>query len=198
MSNLAAVWEHVEKFVEQGFNLIPVREKAESINGREYGPKSAYDKWTKYQTERNTKSDLWDQVSRYDASCIAIICGAISGNLEVIDIDVKYNHGIDAILFSDIQRFYPELWPRLRIHKSPSGGYHILYRISDGIVPGNQKLAGRQKTEEELKAYPKPKEVNFLETRGEAGYVLAPPSMGYKVHQDVPVPLITWVESTRK
>ena len=74
-----------------------------------------------------------------------------------------------------------------------SGGYHIPYRCEEPI-PGNQKLAGRYATEEELKERPKNKTYNFLETRGEGGYVCAPPALGYSVVKDVPIPVLTMVE----
>src|SRR5690606_23960338 len=121
-----------------------------------------------------------------------IVSGVVSGNLECIDVDTKYYPGIDATLLADINKFYPTLFPRLRIHKTPSGGFHILYRILEHAPDGNIKLAGRMKTDAELekerglgKKNPA-KSVNFLETRGEGGYFLCPPSLGYSVHQDNP------------
>ncbi len=195
-TSLASVWNEVEKLLAQEISIIPVRDKDETnAAGETRVAKSPYGNWKKHQTTRITKQELWHQMdSQYSTTAIAIIAGKVSGNLEVIDIDSKYQHGIDAILFSDINNLYPELYKKLRIHRSPSGGYHILYRIAGGTVPGNVKLAGRAATDEELAKKPSEKTKNFLETRGEGGYVLAPPSMGYSVHQDKPIPTITWEE----
>lgn len=64
--------------------------------------------------------------------------------------------------------------------------------MSGGVIPGNEKLAGRCATEAELTLRPKTKTYNFLETRGEGGYAVAPPSLGYTVHQDTEIPTLTW------
>lgn len=137
-----------------------------------------------------SKEQLWHEMERHKTEAIGIICGSVSGNLEGIDADEKYMPGISARLFHDIQTLYPDLYPRLRIHGTPSKGFHILYRCAEGIE-GNMKLAGRPATQTELAAKPKTKVVNFLETRGEGGYLAGPPSLGYTVVQDVPIPDLT-------
>ncbi|MDQ1139461.1 bifunctional DNA primase/polymerase [Pedobacter agri] len=202
MITLSQVWSHVETFLADGISLIPVRDKDEKNKyGEVLVAKSTYGKWKEFQTRRMDKTELWRAMEERDTTAVAIICGKVSGNMEVIDIDVKYNPGIDAILFADLQSFYPDLFAKLRIHKTPSGGYHIIYRVDESHpVPGNLKLAGRMATDQEIQAQldrglKRPnKEVNFLETRAEGGYILAPPSLGYSVHQDHPIPLLSWEE----
>lgn len=202
MSNLSEVWGQVEELLDDGISLIAVRDKDEvSKYGDIYLAKTPYASWKEFQNRVINKDELWQIMENKDTSAVAIVCGNISGNIEVIDIDVKYKAGIDAILFKDIKTFYPDLFHRLRIHKTPSTGYHIIYRVEQGhSVPGNVKLAGRMASEEEIelqksRGVKRPsKEVNFLETRGESGYILAPPSLGYQVHQDMPIPVITWEE----
>ena len=124
-------------------------------------------------------------MDKFGTSSIAMICGKVSGNLEVVDIDSKYKAGCAAVLFADLNKLFPDLYQKLRIHKTPSGGYHILYRVEGDQVPPNQKLAGYKKDG---------KTINFLETRGEGGYILAPPSAGYVTQREIPVPIITWDE----
>jgi hypothetical protein len=189
---LSAIWSQVEKLIVDGISVIPVRDKHDPESGR--AAKTPFGSWKKYQDKALTKDELWHLMDYHNTEAVGTVCGKVSGNLEVIDIDVKFKLGIDAILFQDIKTLYPELFEKLRIHKSPSGGYHILYRISENVVPGNLKLAGRMATEEELLKDPKNKTYNFFETRGEGGYVLAPPSMGYSVHQENPIPVLTWEE----
>lgn len=173
-------------------SLIPVRDKQQGI----YNAKTPYAEWKQFQNRRAGKDELFTEMDKKDTNAVAIITGRISDNLEVIDIDSKYKEGISAMLFDSIEKFYPDLYKQLRIHKTPSGGYHILYRLMDGKADGNKKLAKRYKTPEELKKefdegkkQPQ-KTIAFLETRGEGGYILAPPSMGYSVHNDVPIPYI--------
>lgn len=183
-------WPQIEWLHSIGCSLIPVTDKQKG----DKPPKVPFKGWKEYQSIQIPLADLFSQLDEYDTSAVAIICGKVSGCLEIIDIDVKYKPGIDAILMSDIAKFYPDLFKRLRIHKTPSGGYHILYRIPGHDIPGNVKLAGRLKTAQELSVNPKGKTVNFLETRGEGGYAVAPPSLGYGVHQDQPIPELTWEE----
>jgi hypothetical protein len=195
MPTIQSIWDSVVKLLNDGISVIPIRDKDETNSeGKTLAKKSPYSSWTKYQSQIVTKEELWFLLEKFNTPAIATICGKISGNLEAIDIDVKWSAGIDKILFSEIKNIFPDLYKRLRIHQSPSGGYHILYRTESGVIPGNKKLASRPSTEEELKADPKSKTKCFIETRGEGGYVAAPPSVGYTIVQDVPIPVISWEE----
>lgn len=193
MSNtLSEVWGQVEKMLADGLSVIPVRDKQEG----EKPAKTPYYSWKKYQTTPYTKDELWHDMESKGTTAVSIICGKISGALEVIDVDIKFKGDAGIQLFNIIQDFNADLFKRLRIHRTPSGGFHLLYRIYNppDDLPGNLKLAGRKATEQELTDKPKVKIYNFLETRGEGGYILAPPSMGYTIHKDIPIPLITWQE----
>ena len=170
-------WPIIEQYLEQGLSIIPVYDSGEKAK------RPAIREWKQYQSTIIRPAELFTIMDQVDTQAVAIIAGAVSGNLEIIDIDVKNWYGIDATLFQAIQTLYPELWAQLRIHRSPSGGYHIIYRISDHEPDGNKKLC--HKAGSKLAA---------IETRGEGGYVLSPPSTGYTVFMDNPIHVITWAQ----
>lgn len=175
--SLTAVWQQVTDLLSVGVSIIPVRDKQIG----DEAPKTPYRLWKQYQTRRIELDELWHQMEAHGTTAVAIICGAVSGNLEAIDIDVKNWAGIDARLFEAIRASYPDLFSRLRIHSTPSGGFHILYRVERPTGIGNQKLATALSSTQA-----------GIETRGEGGYIVAPPSLGYQIHRDVPIPTITW------
>ncbi|MEY3120896.1 MAG: hypothetical protein RL548_1253, partial [Bacteroidota bacterium] len=165
MTPNAAISEAVKPiiyYLDNGISVIPVRDKPQTFNGREYPVKSAYP-WAKWQKELISKGELLHLMTdKYDTNGFGIVGGAVSGNFEIIDIDVKNWDGIDTRLFQDIRSIFPHLFDRLRIHQSPSKGYHILYRILDHTAEGNRKLAFKEGAKEAA-----------IETRGEGGYVVA-------------------------
>ena len=136
MSTLSEVWGQVEAMLSAGISVIPVRDREAVYQGRILKPKVPFKDWKIYQTHIITKEQLWHDLEQYNTSAVAMVCGKVSGNLEAIDIDVKYQPGIDAQLFAAIKDLYPDIGRRLRVHRSPSGGYHLLYR-TDSEVPGN-------------------------------------------------------------
>jgi len=147
--------------------------------------------WKPYQTTRLKEAEVEKVFTK--AQGIAIICGAVSGGLEVIDVDTKYD--LTGSLWDElkdlIQDSLPELYKRLVIAKSKSGGYHIYYRCKE--LGGSVKLANRETTPGERGYNPKDKVRVLIETRGEGGYIIAPPTPGYSYVQGDPqkIPLIT-------
>ena len=102
---------------------------------------------------------------------LGVITGSVNGNLEVIDIDTKNDTkgGIWKALKEEIENTLPALLGQFLIVQTKSGGYHIYYRSE--TIEGNLKLANNPKGEA------------ILETRGEGGYVVAPPTPGYTIIQ---------------
>ena len=96
-----------------------------------------------------------------DAVCI--VAGRVSGHLECIDFD---NHG--ELFDSWKKSVEPALFARLVVERTPSGGYHVLYRCSDSIS-GNLKLARGERCA---------KLATLIETRGEGGLFLCAPTPG--------------------
>lgn len=140
--------------------------------------KTAIHKWTRLQKEMITPDEIKAQLSEPAAKGLAIICGAISGGLEVIDVDLKYDITKDLWDRLTAKLKEAELFELFKISKTRNGGYHLLYRCE--VIEGNQPLASRPKTEHEQKDSPSKKGITLIETRGEAGYIVAPPSDGYE------------------
>ena len=111
---------------------------------------------------------------------LGVITGAVNGNLEVIDVDTKYDikGGIWEDLKKRIEDTLPHLLEQFLIVQTVSGGYHIYYRCE--TIAGNQVFAIREATPEEKLEKPKEKIKPLIETRGEGGYVVAPPTPNYK------------------
>jgi hypothetical protein len=94
---------------------------------------------------------------------VAIIGGAISGDLEVLDFDAA---AIFAPWCGTVSKLIPSLLARLPLGQTPSDGRHVYYRCP--IIKGNLKLAQRPNTEGRPET--------LIETRGEGGYAIIPPS----------------------
>lgn len=196
-TNLQAVWHEVENLLNQNISVIPVRDRDEVFGGKIFGVKTPYKTWKEYQLRIIERGDLWNQMHERNTTAIAMVCGAISGNLEVIDFDVKYKAGIDAIVVAALNDLYPDIMAKIRVHRTPSGGTHLVYRITDHEVPASAHLAERPATEEELEldlSRNKKKSRCFIETRGTGGLATAPPSLGYAIIKNIPVQQLTWTE----
>lgn len=113
---------------------------------------------------------------------IAVLCGVVSGNLECIDIDEKYN--VDDIPLLErfvalVEKQAPGLIDRLVHETSVNGGHHFVYRCN--TIERSRKLARRNPTEQELEKNSKAQSLTLIETRGEGGYIVCHPSPGYKL-----------------
>lgn len=149
--------------------------------------KKAVMAWKPYQSNIPTDQQLEAMFTNPATKGLAIICGAVSGNLEVIDIDCKY--GINFEDYANrIKEANQDLYNKLYIIETVSKGYHIYYKCE--FIEGNKKLAQRHPTEDEKSANPMSGPAVLIETRGEAGYVCAPPSHGYKLIQGQEIPVI--------
>ena len=133
----------------------------------------AIGKWKQYQQRLPLPAELTAWPFN-DSLCI--ICGTVSGNLEIIDFD-----GGGELFPAWMDRIDPDLRDHLVIESTPSGGMHVIYRC-DVAVCGNIKLAQR-KVDDKVQT--------LIETRGEGGLFLCSPTPGYEMMQgdmlDLPV-----------
>lgn len=147
---------------EAGCSIVPIQSN---------GTKRPTRDWSILQKTRLTR----DEVLNYWRSPelgVAIICGAISGNLEMTELEslATDEDSLHMIQLECRVRGVDDLWTSLLLggyaEWTPSGGIHLLYRIEDHEVPGNTKLAATATGK------------TLAETRGEGGYVIVAPSPG--------------------
>jgi len=142
--------------------------------------------WKEYQNRIATIDELKQQFEHDKCKGLAVICGIVSSGIEVIDVDLKYD--VSGTLWQRLQDAAPII-NDLYVVKTKSGGYHVYYRCEQ--IEGNMKLANRPATPEEIKQTPHLREVVLIETRGEGGYVIAPPTEGYTKVNEFKLKVIT-------
>lgn len=142
---------------ESGLNVLPATKTLKRPNGS----------WREYREKRRAVDEAFD---RCDA--LAVVCGAVSGNVEIIDFDAG------AVDFDDWSQRVAELDADAAqalfscvLETTQSGGKHLAYRC-ETPVDGNLKLTTRT-----LDGTPK----TTIETRGEGGIVIVAPTAGYTV-----------------
>ena len=155
-------------FYDAGISVVPANNN---------GSKSPIGSWKQYQVSRAEPEQLGDWFGTGHPG-IGIITGAVSGNLEMLELEGRAIH---AGLFDEAKEIainsgLEELWRLLTTgyaEMTPSGGLHFLYRIADEPVPGNTKIARRPGENDTVEV--------LVETRGEGGFVVTAPSNG-EVH----------------
>ena len=140
----------VNQYVAAGFSLIPIK-----ANDK----RPAIGTWEPYQEQRPTSQELREWFGADDKN-VAIVCGPVSGNLGILDID---NVELAEAMDSDVH-----LQASTTLVRTPRGGLHVyVYETSatsrsTPLVPGT------------------------ADYKGAGGYVLAPPSSVngrfYKAH----------------
>lgn len=153
------VLEYAERYVAAGLSVAPVRRD---------GSKAPAGEWKAFQSARAGLDVLSQWFSRGEYG-VAIIAGAVSGNLEVLDVDTP--DLLDSI-WRRLRDTVPKLKGAVRVH-TPKGGGHVVYRC-ESKPPGNQKLAARLVADPSAKTGSRKQ--TLIETRGEGGYIIAPGS----------------------
>lgn len=149
------------QYIEAGMRALPADRETKR-------PIRAIGKWKKYRDRAPTDTELsaWF-ANGPDAVCI--LCGGASGNIEIIDFDAG------GELFDAWRDRIPAgLRDKLVVERTPSGGYHVIYRCESPVC-GNMKLAQRRIDDDRV--------VTLIETRGEGGLFLCSPTEGYELAQ---------------
>ena len=151
-----------------GLSVIPVKtDKRPAIS------------WNKYQKEVITDTEIDNYFS--NECFIAVVCGQVSGGLEVLDFDNHQNDAKQRMIDYFANKEAKEIYEKYRfpVEKSAGGGYHVFYRCSK--IEGNKKLAEVPVWNDKLNKW-RPDAV--IETRGEGGYVIIAPSKGYVLQKN--------------
>ncbi|MDD2307803.1 MAG: VapE family protein [Prolixibacteraceae bacterium] len=137
--------EELSRFKDFDLSIFPVSSQ-----------KLPFGKWKQFQTEIAPTPVWYDHFN--SGGYVGIITGKVSGNLEVIDIDVKNDPS--RTIFAEYKSVIPEdLYSRLLVQTTVNAGFHLIYRCPDAVIDGNQKLALSEANEV------------IIETRGEGGYI---------------------------
>lgn len=142
--------EEALRLLQSGLSIVPIRGD---------GSKAPTMPWKHYQKERMSEGVVRQAFSQKDAAGIAVICGAVSGGVECLDFDSTEAYERWAA-YKQVE--LPHL--PLVATRTPGPGYQVWYRI-EGDVPGNHVIAKEAGGGKAL-----------IETRGEGGYAIIPPS----------------------
>lgn len=140
--------EHLRNY---NLSVIPVK-----VDGSKAPPFP----WVRFKEELPTKLDLEQQFGALRLG-IAIICGVISGGLEVFDFDGEAER-IFPLWKTKIQHLFDKYC--LIVVRTPSGGFHVYFRCSE--ISKSNKIACDPEAEKKV----------LIETRGEGAYIIAPGS----------------------
>jgi putative DNA primase/helicase len=148
------------------------------------GSKAPAVRWKDYQqTAPGIDAILgWFGSERYDG--LGVLTGAVSGNLELLEFEGR---AVDAGLLATLDQHADDNGMAGLIEKllagycerTPSGGIHLLYRVTGGDVGRNTKLA--RTADRHVLA----------ETRGEGGFVVVAPSFGRSHPSGLPWTMIS-------
>lgn len=151
-------------YLDGGLSLIPI----------DHRTKRPVTEWKPFQGRRATHQEL-DGWLAGGVQALAVVGGAVSGGLEILDFDDNADATPDARRADDF--FWPwldrvkALVERYQIpyYGTGGGGFQVAYRCE--TVEGNQKLAWvRNDGENAGRSI-------AIETRGEGGYAVVPPSL---------------------
>jgi hypothetical protein len=145
------------------------------VPSHEDGSKRPFGPWKDYQTTRPTREQLIAWLSGGTYTGIGVICGAVSGGVEMVEIESRAILNGSIEFLTDIARRsnIDDIWGTVLggcAEQSGGGGIHMLVRLEGEPVPGNAKLAANRDGEV------------LAETRGEGGFVIVAPSPGRAGH----------------
>ena len=152
------------RFLNEGISVVPVADD---------GSKRPALSWQKYQAQLPTADEVLGWFNN-DVQGIGVITGAVSGNLEMLELEgraVAQKMHLEIAEIASISGL-SDLWNRLNsgyVEMTPSGGLHWLYRVNE-TIGGNTKLARKPGENGGVDVW--------AETRSEGGFTITAPSGG--------------------
>lgn len=189
--------EKAREYIQAGLSIMPLRQA--TPENPDIGKSPAISAWIPLQTTALTEDEMLslingnsirngDIIPFGEFGGLAIITGKVSGNLEVIDVDVKNDEtgkiGDTFITILELDDMISGLLKEIVCVETPGNikdpitkqytgekrpGRHLLYRYETDKPEGNLKLA-LSNTKQAI-----------IETRGEGGYIAAVPTPGYMI-----------------
>lgn len=169
------------QLISLGLSPVPINPSTKRPPTREDAGFPHGIKWKHLQTGQPSEEDLATWRKGFASAWVGVVCGAGSKNLEVLDFDIPnkealiedgmkgtppaYEPWIQALTDNG----YEDLIDRLVIVETVSGGCHVYFRCEE--IEGNQVLAANAVGSV------------LIETRGQGGLVVCPPSPGYEFVQ---------------
>lgn len=168
MENKREVKDAGLAYIKAGLAVVPARLEWKEHKGK-YEKIPIRKAWNESIMSQSEWSTMTPQV-------VGILTGSLNQNLEAIDFDLK--HDLTGKVWDDytaiMQDNAPELWSKLVIQKTISGGCHIIYRCE--FIDKNQHLAREEKGKDAI-----------IETRGQdqgrGSYIVVAPTEGYEFIQ---------------
>lgn len=167
-----AVYLAAKDLVDNGFHIIPLKKGTkEPANIR-----SVYEIISNPIHAKNM--DYYFKDRDVDLGII------LDHTMEFIDIDPKNKSGVETAVLKAIRSGWPDLFDKLVIDFTPSGGCHIIYRAE--ITGGASVLA-------KVKSSPNPLAIIERISRHTKQYIKISPSEGYSLKQGNPftIPMLT-------
>ena len=149
--SIPSLLEIAKKYYDAGLNILPAssREKRPLVG------------WRDYIKQRPSFDDVFNERTPY-FDALALVCGATSGGVEVVDFDQQ------ASAFPVFWNIEKETCAGCVVETSQSGGKHLIYRRED--CGSSLKLASN-------------KNGVLIETRGRGGICIISPSIGYTLER---------------
>jgi hypothetical protein len=168
----ASVRETARKLVAASVSVIPIKADGTKAPAGKLLPldedKPNQTTWRPYQERIANDKELVHWFSKQNVG-MAAVAGKVSGNLEILDIDEP---ALVRPWYEMVAQVAPGLVSKLVVVKTPREGHgrHCYYRCD--VIEGNTKLAQGLRSDENGHM----KVTTLIETRGEGGYALIPPS----------------------
>jgi len=156
-------------YVELGLSVLPVDSRSK---------RPLVKSWSESMVRLPSRAEVDDL---FQPRCgVAVVCGEVSGHLEVLDFDNKSDSDIGV--FEDWAEVVFDAWGdkfrQLLVVATPNRGcpgegYQVWYRVAGEV--GRSRSLARVEIEGKTQT--------LVETRGEGGYAVTSPTLGYDVLQ---------------